>query len=238
MGGSHYASIRANLISAFGIVLVSILAVPQAANAEPVRITTGFVSVTSNIRDTLFFNFSGNGLSANGLDPHASVAQYMSPCLSSPSLCQPGNLIFPNSLIQLSAETGSPSFVTFNGTTVLVSWAAHDSFLQFTGPGVVIPSTADQITLMMPFDMVGTIQVHAANDPVPVIFSTTINGSGIATLTLQCPPGNPVGFAITAARYDFNPAAVPEPATLILLTTGLAGIVARRFRGVVRSKQP
>ena len=68
-------SIRANLISAFGIVLLSILAVPQAANAEPVRITTGFVSVTSNIRDTLFFNFSGNGLSANGLDPHASVAQ-------------------------------------------------------------------------------------------------------------------------------------------------------------------
>jgi hypothetical protein len=229
-------SIRAKLISAFGIVFLSILIVPQAVNAEPVTISSGFVSVTSNIRDTLFFDFSGDGLSANGFDLHASVPQYMSPCLSSPSLCQPGDLILPNSLIQLSAEAGSGSSVTFNGTTVLVSWAAHDSFLQFTGPGVVIPSAADQITLTMPFDMVGTIQVHALNDPGPVIFSTTINGSGIATLTLQRPPGNPEGFAITAARYDFNPAAVPEPATLILLTTGLGGIAVRRFRGALRSK--
>jgi hypothetical protein len=200
-------SIRGNLISAFGIVFLSILTVPQAANAEPVRISSGSVSVTSNIRDILSFDFSGDGLSANGFNLHAAVPQYMSPCLSSPSRCQPGNLIFPDSLIQLSAEGGSPSFVTFNGTTVLVSWAARDSFLQFTGPGVVIPSAVDQITLTMPFDMVGTIQVHSVNDPGPVIFSTTINGSGIATLTLQRPPGNPVGFAITAARYDFNPAA-------------------------------
>lgn len=230
-------SIRANLISAFGIVLLSILTFPEAANAEPVTITNGFVSVTSNIRDTLSFNFSGNGLSANGFDLHASIPQYMSPCLSSASLCQPGDLIFPNALIQLSAESGSGSSVTFNGTTVLVSWAAQDSFLQFTGPGIVIPAAADQITLTMPFDMVGTIRVHSLNDPGPVIFSTMINGRGIATLSLQRPPGNPVGFAVTAARYDFNAAAVPEPATLILLTTGLAGIVARRYRGRLRTKQ-
>jgi hypothetical protein len=230
-------SIRAKLISAFGIAFLSVLTFPQAANAGPITITSGFVSVTSNIRDILSFNFSGDGLSANGFDLHAAVPQYMSPCLSSASLCQPGDLIFPNSLIQLSAETGSGSSVTFNGTTVLVTWAAQDSFLQFTGPGVVIPSAADQVTLTMPFDMVGTIQVHSLDDPGPVIFSTTINGSGIATLFLQRPPGNPAGFAITAARYDFNPAAVPEPATLMLLTTGVAGIVARRFRGAIRSKQ-
>ena len=231
-------SIRAKLISAFGIAFLSILTFPQAANAEPVTITNGFVSVTSTVRDTLSFNFSGNGLSVNGFDLHAPVAQYMSPCLSSASLCQPGDLIFPTSLIQLTAESGSGSSVTFNGTTVLVSWATHDSFLQFTGPGVVIPSSADQITLTMPFEMAGTINVHSLNDPGPVIFSTEINGSGIATLTLQRPPGNPAGFAVTAARYDFNPATVPEPATLILLATGIAGIVGRRCRGALRSKQP
>jgi hypothetical protein len=231
-------SIRASFITAFGIVFLSILAIPQAANAEPVTISSGFVSVTSNIRDTLSFNFSGDGLSANGFNLHAAVPQYMSPCLSSPSLCQPGDLIFPNSLIQLSAEPGSGSSVTFNGTTVLVSWAAQDSFLQFTGSGVVIPSGADQITLTMPFDMVGTIQVHPLDDPGSVIFSTEINGSGIATLTLRRPGGNPAGFAIDTARYDFSPAAVPEPATVILLTTGLAGIVVRKWRGGRRSKQP
>lgn len=228
-------SIRANLISAFGILFLSVLTFPQAANAEPVTITNGFVSVTSNVRDTLSFNFSGEGLSAHGVDLHAPVAQYMSPCLSSASLCQPGDLISPSALIQLTAEPGSGSSVTFNGTSVLVTWASHDSFLQFTGAGVVIPSSAaDQITLTMPFEMVGTLNVHSLNDPGPVIFSTTINGSGIATLTLLRPPGNPAGFAITAARYDFNPAPIPEPATIILLATGLAGIVGKRYRSARR----
>jgi hypothetical protein len=231
-------SIRASFISAFGIVFLSALSIPQAAKAEPVRITNGFVSVTSTVRDTLSFNFSGNGLSVNGFDLHASVPQYMSPCLLSASLCQPGDLIFPTAQIQLSSEPGSGSSVTFNGRSVLVSWGSNDSFLQFTGPGVVIPSSTDQMTLTMPFDMVGTIQVHSLDDPGPVIFSTEINGSGIATLTLQRPAGNPAGFAITAARYDFSPAAIPEPATVILLTTGLAGMVVRSCRRALRSKQP
>lgn len=231
-------SIRGSFISVFGVVFLSVLSIPQVANAEPVRITNGSVSVTSNIRDIISFNFSGNGLSVNGFDLHAAGPQYMSPCLLSPSLCQPGDLIFPTALRQLSSEPGSGSSVTFNGTSVLVSWAAHDSFLQFTGPGVVIPSSADPITLTMPFEMVGTINVHALNDPGPVIFSTTINGSGIATLTLRRPAGNQAGFAIDTARYDFSPAAVPEPATVILLTTGLAGIVVRKCRRARRSKQP
>lgn len=230
--------IRASFIIACGIVFLSVLSIPQAANAEPVRITTGSVSVTSNIRDIIHFNFSGNGLSVNGFDLHAALPQYMSPCLRSASLCQPGDLIFPTALRQLSSEPGSGSSVTFNGRSVLVSWESNDSFLQFSGPGVVIPFSTDQMTLTMPFDMVGTIQVHALDDPGPVIFSTEINGSGIAILTLQRPAGNQAGFAITGARYDFSPAAVPEPATVILLTTGLAGIVVRTCRRSRRSKQP
>src|SRR6201988_773371 len=112
-------SIRANLISVFGIVFLSILTLPQAAKGEPVTITNGSVSVTSTVRDTLSFNFSGNGLSVGGQNLQAPVQQYMSPCLSSGSLCQPGDLIFPSALVYLSAE--GPSFVTFNGTTVQVS---------------------------------------------------------------------------------------------------------------------
>lgn len=227
-------SLRANFICAFGFVFLSVLSIPQAAHAEPVTITNGSVSVTSTVRDTLSFNFSGNGLSVHGQNLHAPVQHYMSPCLLSASLCQPGDLISPNALINLGAE--GPSSVTFNGTTVSVSWAAHDSFLQFTGPGVVIPSGGDELTLTMPFEMIGTINVHDVNDPGPVIFSTTINGSGLATLFLQRPAGNPVGFAIARAQYDFNSAAVPEPATVILLTTGLAGIVVRKCRRSRRSK--
>lgn len=231
-------SIRAMLMSVFGAAFLSLLAFPIAAKAEPVTITSGFVSVTSTVRDTLAFNFSGDGLSVRGNNPHAPVLQYMTPCVSSPSFCQPGDLIFPNALVYLSAE--GPSFVTFNGTTVQVSWASQDSFLQFTGPGVVIPSSAaetDHVTLTMPFDMTGTINVHDVNDPGTVIFSTTINGTGIANLFLQRPPGNPAGFLISEARYDFTQSAIPEPATMILLTTGLGGIVGKRYRARQRSKR-
>jgi hypothetical protein len=227
-------SIKRTLISC-GIVFLSVLALSQPTKADSVTITNGFVDVTSNIRDILSFNFSGNGFSVNGLDSHAPIQQYMSPCLSSASRCQPGDLIFPNALVPLSAE--GPSSVTFNSTTVLVSWGSHDSFLQFTGAGAIIPAGTDQVTLTIPFDMTGTINVHAANDPAPVIFSTMINGSGLATLTLTRPAGNPVGFAITRARYDFSPAAVPEPATVILLTTGIMGFGANRWRRVRRSKK-
>ena len=231
-------SIRANLISACGVVFLLVLSIQQTANAEPVTITTGSVSVTSNIRDIISFNFSGNGLAVNGMDNHAANPQYMSPCLQSASLCQPGDLIFPTALRQLSSEPGSPTTVTFNGRSVRVTWAANDSFLQFTGPGVVIPFSTDPITLTTPFDMAGTINVHPLDDPGSVIFSTEIRGSGIATLTLRRPAGNPVGFVIDTARYDFSPAAVPEPATVILLTTGLAGIVVRSRHRARRSKQP
>jgi PEP-CTERM motif len=231
-------SIRANLISAFGIVFLSVLSMPQTANADPVTITSGSVGVTSNIRDIIFFNFSGNGLSVEGLNNHASNTQYMSPCLQSASRCRPGDLISPTALTRLSSEPGSPTSVTFNGRSVRVSWASNDSFLQFTGAGVVIPNSADPITLTIPFDLVGTINVHPLDDPGSVIFSTTITGSGIATLTLRHPGGNQqAGLAIDTARYDFRPTPVPEPATVILLSTGLAGIVVRKCRKGRRSKQ-
>jgi hypothetical protein len=229
-------SIKGKLITAFGVLFLSVVTLPQAAKAAPVTITSGAVSILSNIRDTLSFNFSGSNLSVSGLNLHAPIQQYMTPCVSSASRCQPGDLIFPNARTSLSAE--GPSSVTFNGTTVSVSWASHDSILQFSGAGVVIPSSAaDQITLTMPFEMIGTINVHDVNNPGPVIFSTMISGSGLATFTLTRPAGNPVGFAITAARYDFSPAAVPEPASLILLTTGIVGFGASRWRGTRRSKE-
>jgi PEP-CTERM motif len=225
-------SFRSIVPIVLGILFLSCLIFPESARADDIIVTSGHVNVTSNIRDLLDFNFSGSGLSASGFDLHAVPVQYSSPCLSSPALCQPGDLIFPNSLVVLTSEFGSGSSVTFNGSTVLVSWASHDSVLAFSGPGTEIPTSNEStLTITSPFEMTGTINVHPLSDPSTVIFSTTISGRGLATLTLQRPAGNPEGYALTAANYNFEPATVPEPATLVLLGTGVVGgILGRRRR--------
>jgi hypothetical protein len=92
------------------------------------------------------------------------------------------------------------------------------AFMVFTGPLVSVPATGEElITLTSPFHM-------DAEFPALGLFV----GDGIATMVLHRIEGTSA-YNGSSVSYVFT-APVPEPASLILLSIGIAGIGIRKLK--------
>jgi hypothetical protein len=103
-------------------------------------------------------------------------------------------------------------------------------FTQFTfnNSAVIIPfDAASELTLITPFMMSGTIDFFAVGG-ADFHFNSPVFGSGLANISLEFSPLSQQ-YEIRRVQYDFQ-SAVPEPTTLILLGTGLAGIVGKGYK--------
>jgi len=125
---------------------------------------------------------------------------------------------------QLGTSWAGP--VSWQGSTYdRVFWAGDllwDAGVALAGAGAVASS---------PFTFTGTVTAFADEAPTSPLFSTALTGTGTATVRFfrELDGGTAEVFRVS---HDFAPdaAPVPEPASVILLASGLGALAIRRRR--------
>ena len=202
----------------------------SAATADPITVTSGTISLprifasgpmtltgTDGVRS---FTFDGTlhadeaGIDAFGCSP-----------------CLPDATEISVAIHAFSAIFGT---VNYGDETYLTNGAFSDQKgslpLVITGTGLLPPPpTAVGITatFLAPFTAEGRLIPPGLP---PGGLSNSILGSGVVTVTMIGDPGHgtvPV-WAFRSAEYRFEP--TPEPASMLLVTTGLTALALRRRR--------
>ena len=206
------------------------------ARADTISVTSGGLNVAWDDASSFAF-FGSDGFALSGL----FIRVPSSPQQTCFSGCTPGT-----SVNLSSVAGGTPGFTlglamtaTIDGV-VLANPAQHETWLNLAGtflfnaPDVVLPPFASdelvRIALPAPFTFQGQVAGFAPDDTEgdAPLFHVDLTGEGTAQFSLSAfPPGGTYRFP--EVSYTFHDAAaIPEPTSMMLFGTGVAGLLLRR----------
>jgi hypothetical protein len=213
-----------------GLFAIGMMVSPQPVRADTIPITAGTFTILppGPVSDTIHLEGPrGFTLDAFNIAP-SRYSIY--DCLGPASLpCSPGDRI---SLSAGSGDSDLPARVTLDGQTFhIAGGTAHGSgFVAFTGSFLVPSFTGvEAVSVFSPFSFFGLV------NPPGVAPGVQLVGGGTARVDLArvVTPEFGQTWDFQRAVYEFQtPAVVPEPATLILVGSGIAGCLIRRRRQV------
>jgi hypothetical protein len=212
---------RSVLLSA--MVLVGVVALPARALADPIVVTSGFLT-SVGFGNFGRFDLSGSGFSLVGVTDQGNVG----PALCLP--CEAGSVVAMSTLLPGRLQLSAPAVI--DGTPFL---GTVEAFLEFTSPSIVVPAGPANFTVQQAFTFSGSVSGAVEETPV---FTRFLLGQGTLTANFVRNPNVPDvdAFEFSDITYQFEEAApVPEPMTLLLVGSGIGALAVRRRRRASRT---